>query len=132
MALSRYKKSVFAAIITFVAFLLLEGILRLVDFKEKVAQPILTDIELMLEEPTPYKWDDALIYSFIPGHEWIGPEDNIEYRINNIGLRGSDIYTKKENELRVLCLGDSSTFGLGVAVDQTFCAVLASRLQKPV
>jgi lysophospholipase L1-like esterase len=51
-------------------------------------------------------------------------------RINSEGVRGEEIPPRKSpGELRVLLLGDSLTFGQGVAQDQTFAAQLEARLQ---
>jgi hypothetical protein len=46
---------------------------------------------------------------------YFGAEGRVEYRINNLGFRGPDIaFEKPANVRRILCLGDSFTFGEGV------------------
>ncbi len=40
-------------------------------------------------------------------------------QVNALGLRGPELETKREGELRVLMLGDSQLFGQGVASDET-------------
>ena len=43
------------------------------------------------------------------------PDGRVDYRINNLGCRGEDITVEKRpGRKRVLCLGDSFTFGEGV------------------
>jgi len=44
--------------------------------------------------------------------------------INNIGFRGRDVDFKNKIKKRILMLGDSITFGLGVADDETFSTIL--------
>jgi lysophospholipase L1-like esterase len=49
---------------------------------------------------------------------------------NSLGLRGErEIVTKRPDETRVLVLGDSFTWGIGVESNQTFVALLERRLQ---
>lgn len=74
----------------------------------------------------------------VPG--WEGQmevEGNVlPVRLNSLGLRGPEIEPRREDELRVLCLGDSFVFGYGVAAKNTFPAVLDSmleeRLERPI
>ena len=47
-------------------------------------------------------------------------DHRIPSRINNLGLRGEDVDSKASGEHRVLMLGDSFTFGAGVAVEEAF------------
>ncbi|MHC5212781.1 MAG: SGNH/GDSL hydrolase family protein [Planctomycetota bacterium] len=59
-----------------------------------------------------------------------------DVRLNNLGLRGPDVGPREPDEVRVLCLGDSFTFGYGVEADASYPAVLrdvlARRLGRPV
>jgi len=45
-------------------------------------------------------------------------------RINTLGLRGADVAPPDAERVRILALGDSYTFGWGVAEDETFAAAL--------
>ena len=55
-----------------------------------------------------------------PRH-YFGVDGRIEYRINNFGFRGEDITVEKPPGIRrVLCLGDSFTFGEGVREKDTW------------
>ena len=53
-----------------------------------------------------------------------------EVRVNSHGLRGPEIPPKTDDELRVFLLGDSLTFGHGVAEDQTISAHLEAELES--
>jgi lysophospholipase L1-like esterase len=51
----------------------------------------------------------------------------IKYELNSLGLRGKEISVKKEKDaLRILCIGDSSTFGYLVKQSDTY----EQRLEK--
>jgi len=76
--------------------------------------------------------DDDLLYVLKP--HFGGKVFQAIARINNQGLRGEDITTSKpEGTRRVLCLGDSRTFGYQVAQDECFPAQLETiwREQSP-
>ena len=64
------------------------------------------------------------------GFVWMGNASfrSPEVRINNLGLRGPDIFPDERNKLRILALGDSYTFGSGVRDDETFATVLQQAL----
>jgi lysophospholipase L1-like esterase len=51
-------------------------------------------------------------------------------RVNSLGLRGPELEPKAEDELRVLALGDSLTYGQGVADDETLPAWLEHDLRE--
>lgn len=78
--------------------------------------------------------DDQLIYRHKP--EWEKRYGNVLVTFNERGLRDRPILSKAEDEYRILALGDSVTFGLGVDQDKTFAARLESllrgRLHRPV
>jgi lysophospholipase L1-like esterase len=62
--------------------------------------------------------------------------NGVEARFNEYGHRDDPILPKGTSEYRVLALGDSVTFGTGVAQERTFCArlqpLLSAKLQRPV
>ena len=67
--------------------------------------------------------DDNLLYVFKP--HFNGRIFEAIARINNVGLRGDDIAARKPPGVcRVLCLGDSRTFGYQVAQNECFAAQL--------
>ena len=49
---------------------------------------------------------------------------------NGLGLRDSEIEPRREGELRILALGESSTFGDGVRVEDRYTEVLARQLPR--
>ena len=54
-----------------------------------------------------------------------------DININSQGFRDKEYTVKKDkNVFRILCLGDSSTFGLGVQLQDTYHALLENRLNK--
>lgn len=60
---------------------------------------------------------------------YLGPEGRVDYRINQVGLRGPDLPAQKPpGTFTVLCLGDSFTFGEGVREEDTYPARLAKLL----
>jgi len=51
--------------------------------------------------------------------------------INSHGLRDKEYtYTKPKNVFRILCLGDSCTFGLGVSISKTYHSLLENKLNQ--
>lgn len=60
---------------------------------------------------------------------YFGPDGRVEYRINRFGLRGPELPAAKlPGTYRVVCLGDSFTFGEGVREDDTWPARLQAAL----
>lgn len=60
---------------------------------------------------------------------YFGPDGRLTYRINGFGLRGPDFEARKPvGTYRVLCLGDSFTFGEGVKEADTYPARLEKRI----
>src|SRR4030042_5914780 len=54
----------------------------------------------------------------------------ITVRTNSLNIRDREIPPKEKNEFRILCLGDSFTFGLGVEVEDTYTRLLENLLNK--
>src|SRR3989338_6101118 len=57
-------------------------------------------------------------------------EYKIQFRTNSLNLRGSEIHPKSDDEFRVLCLGDSFTFGVGVDTEDTFVNIAEKILNQ--
>lgn len=55
---------------------------------------------------------------------------DVPFRTNELGFRDDPIRPKTEGMFRILCVGDSVTFGTGVRNDQTFPNVLEARLKS--
>ena len=77
-----------------------------------------------------YEPDPALYWKLKPNQDCYTKVDHKPVHINAHGTRGPDFQTTKpSNILRVLSLGDSRTFGWGLADAETYSARLQSLLQ---
>lgn len=72
--------------------------------------------------------DPDLIYTHTPNSADI--YGDTEVHINSLGMRDREVLDKKPDEYRILFLGDSVTFGWGVAEDQIFVRRLESILTE--
>ncbi len=83
---------------------------------------------LLMEAPQ-YLTDDPLTLSTLkPGFQGMG--QGVPVRINAKGLRGPEIPESNPDPFRILCLGDSITFGWGVEEINTYPAQLQSILME--
>jgi lysophospholipase L1-like esterase len=72
--------------------------------------------------------DERLRYRLTPGFEM--SLDGCRYRINGLGFRGAEPETWSRPEIRrIVLLGDSYAFGLGVDQEQTVAALLEARIR---
>jgi lysophospholipase L1-like esterase len=72
-----------------------------------------------------FQYDPALRWDLKPGFE--GSYSGVPCRITSYGIRGDPargITDKQEGELRILCLGDSRTFGYGVREEESYPSLL--------
>lgn len=82
--------------------------------------------------PETAKWLDTMVvkdpigYWNRPGYT--GHHFGTLVRINSIGLRGPEVPPKAANEVRVLMMGDSFPFGMGVSEEHALPAVVESLL----
>jgi hypothetical protein len=61
---------------------------------------------------------------------YLGPDGRVDYRINGLGFRGEEVaVAKPPGTRRIICLGDSFTFGEGVHEPDTFPRKLEARLR---
>lgn len=65
-------------------------------------------------------------------HRFVMGHDEISFRINSLGLRGREYDLSDTTDIRILTLGDSYTFGWGVADTETFSCLLERRLNQDV
>jgi len=95
-----------------------EGLLRWLDLADEECQFVSVDF-------------DAKTFTFDPDRLWRLDPDCVNYQANEQGLRGwwPDA-PKAPPEMRIVCVGDSCTFGTGVRLDQTYGMQLAARLQR--
>jgi lysophospholipase L1-like esterase len=58
------------------------------------------------------------------------PSDDVINPINKWGFRGPEISPEKEGVIRVVCLGSSTTYGLGLPYSGTYPKLLQDRLDR--
>ena len=63
-------------------------------------------------------------------HSVITQHGGVKTRANSFGFRGPELAPRKEGEVRILTLGDSSTFGHLVAEREVFSSVAAEDLSR--
>jgi lysophospholipase L1-like esterase len=105
---------------------LAEMICRIFDLSEKLD----ADFKFITRDSAFYgvdyiQEDPFLMWSLKPGRNY----GDASVIINAQGLRGREYKIKKDrNVFRILCLGDSSTFGVHVQSQETYAALLEDRL----
>lgn len=111
--------------LTLALLALAESVVRLGGYDDPLAGAVA--FASNTENDPIHRTDSTLFYSLRPGMDtmWQGAEVST----NEYGLRGPEIGTKGANEFRILSLGESSTFGAGVADHETYSAVLEELLQ---
>ncbi len=88
---------------------------------------------LVIEPGGFYTPDPPGRYRLSPGYHgniYNRAEYSNEIRINQAGLRGPAIGSSSDEILRVLVVGDSFVFGVGVEDTETFTALLPARLER--
>jgi hypothetical protein len=99
------------------------------------ALDIIAGVILIVPLSPPLVPDEYRHHKMVPNTFTSFKQRDFQYiqRVNNLGLRGSDIpVVKPLNSERILMLGDSFTMGKGVEDDQTFSVVLEAALRKKV
>ncbi|HET7294237.1 MAG TPA: SGNH/GDSL hydrolase family protein [Vicinamibacteria bacterium] len=80
-----------------------------------------------------WRHDPVTGWSHVPGSQGrvdLGGPDSGHVRINSLGFRGREVAPRKgPGVVRVLALGDSFVFGIGVDEEHTFTSRLESRLR---
>jgi lysophospholipase L1-like esterase len=118
----RGRRWIFAVLPALCLLALGEGAVRLAV----LAEPTLRSLPLGPETAGLFRQDEDLFWSLAPdldlpflGHRVV---------TNSLGLRSPPIEPKQPGEYRILSLGESSTFGSGVAGEQTYTAGLVAEL----
>lgn len=66
-----------------------------------------------------------------PRWDYFDEEGCVEYRTSSLGLRDAELPARKQpDELRILAVGDSFTFGLGVRVEDCWVQLLERALRQ--
>lgn len=123
--LKRHANILLAIFSPFVFFLVLESVFRIIPGFDPVQGPLM--IKGPLSRTDIFESDPELFWRFIPNR--VIPGFNIP--INNLGFRGED-YNPSRFSLynRVLCLGDSCTFGGEVGLGLNYTERLGYYLNK--
>lgn len=58
------------------------------------------------------------------------PSDNPRNPVNRLGFRGPDIMARKPGVIRIMCLGGSTTYGLGLPYADTYPKLLQEALDR--
>jgi lysophospholipase L1-like esterase len=121
------RRSLLYSTIIVVALLgLAEGVLRLVGVRPPVRPRLLLraiddDIDFPFMQP-----DAELFWSPRPGFR--GAFRGRPVAINALGLRGPEVQPRPDTRRRMLCFGDSITFGYGVGDEETYAFRLGQLL----
>ncbi|MBL8695309.1 MAG: SGNH/GDSL hydrolase family protein [Planctomycetes bacterium] len=116
------KKLLFSAATTLAVLACLEGLARTWAVEAKERPPVAFTGATIGDGKFPIRWSDDRFWELIPNGAIA-----LDERINRDGLRGPDLtWEKPPGVRRVLCLGDSCTFGIAVLECDTF----ARRLEK--
>lgn len=150
MAMPLYKKSMFAAIVILGALLLTEAGLRLVGFEYVPQAEPMRFVGMDVEDAGVRHFirsSDSTFWELIPGADLRRDTGSVE-RVSAIGTRGfapteSDeraarvegepvgaLDTAERGVRRVVALGDSCTFGMGIALDAIFPSRLEAMLTR--
>jgi lysophospholipase L1-like esterase len=126
------KKFILSGLIIITGFLGLEFVTRAI-YPERIARLIgdrkyyvqTSEIEGLYYELTP-NYDK--VYNHINSKGQI--VRSVRYRINKDGLRDYFYPREKKDAIRIICLGDSFTFGYGVDLEQTYPKILEKKLNE--
>jgi lysophospholipase L1-like esterase len=117
-ALPWWKRVIFSLIPLVVLAAGIEGAVRLANLD----RPAIQSTPLPEELAGLIQLDRELFWSLRPDTHmtWRGTQVSV----NHQGTRGADIAPKQPGELRILSLGESTTFGVNVSDDETYSARL--------
>lgn len=80
-----------------------------------------------------FKNDKEIGFSLTPNFEGrhIQPDFNIKYHFNSYGFRGEEINKEElDSSIRLLILGDSVAFGMGVLLEKSWAYLLEEKLNE--
>jgi hypothetical protein len=123
VALPVWKRIAFALVPLGVLIVVLEGGVRLLLWD----RPALQTLELPEERAGLIQPDRELFWALKPDTHAIWRDTRIS--VNHAGTRGAEIEPRQPRELRILSLGESTTFGSAVNDEETYSAQLEVLLQ---
>lgn len=128
MIIPRARQFLYAAIAIVLFFGLAEGVSRLLFAAHGSAEPIFRPNLFFFESHAGYLPDDHLFWRMAPSQTF-RYKNGQPITTNRYGLRDDDFpLAKPPGEIRILSLGESGTFGEGVASEETYSQVLEKLL----
>jgi lysophospholipase L1-like esterase len=122
------KRATFAVVTVALGLVLIEFGLRLFGYLPLPTQAVTRNPEI-LHQYTKFRPSDKLIWELTPG--WSGREGPGVVTINSRGLREREIEpAKPAGTFRILCVGDSVTFGHWVEAEEAYPRRLEQVLQE--
>ena len=121
--LQLWKRILFSLLPVCILLLISEVFVRV----KGLAEPRLRTMGLMEEASGIVGPDSDLFWALQPNLDHI--YEGVRVTSNELGLRSAEVRAKKDNELRILSLGESTTFGVGVPNDQTYTEQVSGLLQ---
>jgi lysophospholipase L1-like esterase len=115
------------AIFSLIPAVILFGAVELVFRVTGLDEPLLRTRPLPGEDGGLLRLDPQLFWSVAP--DLIRRYRGALVRTNSLGLRNAEPTPRAVNELRILSLGESTTFGVGVGNDETYTALLGPLLE---
>jgi lysophospholipase L1-like esterase len=103
-----------------------EGVLGVAE----LAKPSLFTLPFVQEAEGLLRPDKELFWALRPNLDRYSKGVKATVRTNSLGLRTYEVDSKKPNEFRILSLGESTTFGMGVPNEKTYSAVLEESLNR--
>ncbi len=136
---SRARRAVYASIVVVVFFGGLEVLLRVFDFgfylnfnADMLGMPLLEMTSFRRVTNRTVDFDPFLFWKFKPNQVLDAEGVYLKpVRINGQGFRGGEFSGEKpEGVFRIICLGDSGTFGWSVGEDETYANQLGRLLEE--
>ena len=115
------------AIFSLIPAVILFGAVELVFRVTGLDEPLLRTRPLPGENGGLLRLDPQLFWSVTP--DLIRRSRGALVRTNSLGRRNAEPTPRAVNELRILSLGESTTFGVGVGNDETYTALLGPLLE---
>jgi hypothetical protein len=135
---TRRKKLLFGGVAVFLALSMIEVAARLIasDAPNHERYQQIQDIVVFLgtqESDMMLDFDPARFWKLKPSVQVDDPNNQLWQGVvsNSLGFRNAEFeLTKKEGVARIVCFGDSSTFGIGNQMEDTWPSQLESLLQE--
>ena len=119
-----WKFTLFAILPVMLLLLSAEGVVRIAG----LASPLLKTEPLPEEKARLFRHDPELFWSLKPNLDIVF--EGVQINTNSDGLRGKELQPKQAGEYRILSLGESTTFGIGVHNHETYTALLPEMLKQ--